>query len=1756
MKNLKENFREFKDRLNLIYMSEDTSNPEGTGDWTENEVINKDIERNNLSDEEKVERIINLVKSPIEFSLRDIKFIEQNKDLVRNNKDFRYYFRRIAEHYLSLSVVKDSVIPSRILYALGTSTLLKEFIPLKIKRGIKLVIDQRLKEIRDLSNKNVEGWTKGETSQIISLYKALKNENKKTGNKKINDVFKAISKKLVEKAIDLANSNKNLSTTERLLIWEIRRQMPDKFRASSEVSNLIGNSAEVNAKELLDDILSGNKNEKKNNPDLILVWEILEDLAYQNDVSVNNLDKKKLRNFILRGNATYFLEALNNISPKVLLPVHLQALNDLKSPAFKDLWEKTNEHFDAESIFIDEKDRRKKEKNKEYAQKEEELNAKKEKIKEKLIDEYLDSPEIKNREKVEEYKRKKDEFEKKLKEEKIGDKNLIEIAKNIKNIFSKTAARQKVFDDYFKGSIDTLIYEESTPTERFKALNTFQNELLNMRKKGFKNLFPRENSNEDNQENNNALKDEEISTLEGVFSTLKKSTLIKELEKLNEEIIKIDQELHKELLYDDESELAKLDKEIKDLETKKIDENIAEIQKEKIYDVYKDILGTREKIFNEYDAGLKQRISSHTLHASDFQVLLLDNDLRPKGATVEHLKLYEFRDKFKETLDSIDLDLNGIETVISNIDLDDPDPNLDELQPFLQKIEENIGISVFRKEMQDDLNILLDSPQIKDEVLKGLMGHFSAEITNKISDAMGSFAQDDEKYQAQRNFFINQVRTHNNISSKADIAAIDNAYQQYFYNKTSLDKKTETERNLLEGALEGVPENEKEKIREAYDKGVSFLQKGYNSDNFQFPGSQKLNEANIQAQSFSLEFSAFLREHQNNLSDLLSNISKEDVDKKDLELSFRNFKESWNIEGKQELADKISKFRNLCQEVIFNEIDENGNSLYKEFLEEYFKTIDVAISNLQAGIDELDSTISFTGKEQVWGKIQMDFKKLASWISFDQGQLSKYKVNIENRLFSHKEKNNKNENINVNGFSESVQHLKSLGIFDNRENAQEKFDEMRMDFNEKSNNFSQKTNKIRRKIESDKNKLSDEKFEEKYGMYKNEADTTMSHFNDYKKDFDDEWKHYNDPKYFEKWWEKYEKDGESRFNAISEFQNFERLNRTVDEMSNKAKDLNNWLNNWDKFGEIERQNKWYNRIETNSFSLYSIYLLIKQNMDIVDTRWKREQDRMAYNVGMQIYGDSDWGKEFRRMAEDSENERVKQWEGNYSSLEVWNVAEYLYKTNDPDEAKACIGLLNEKGYLKWDNPRLWRTLMRLQSIVVFNIPEDMHMEPEEITRKVGDACEIIWTKDDFKNWDTAMDDSMKKAKGSYEKEFRNLTDSRDANNESMLAHSLASMLEKWKKGDTTDVYPDKFYSFLHLAFEQGKLNGQPDMRWYFLIKGVTTKNPQGESLLPKTVFNKFNVDLLANMPYFDFFIDKSGWKKNGRIVPPHTPGAEQRIWNYNDFMAWDKMMGNAGGTFFPKSGSSLSSDIEIFFYDIVDMSEDARGRVVRMARGANTNLDHDDGETIFTGFEYKQIMQLLSSRSEGNQQITDDFWRNYLHGFELFMKNKKRYIEENDKIYGDFSEWQNMRKDKLRDVGEKIKIASAVIQILSGNMKSQTQKPLIFNERDWTTDKGLSPHKANNSKRTINNVLFQLLENVGDDEVGKHKERLSKNLYKKSTDYDTLKARKEWGWDKVNDANQEFFGEEGGSKYFANTEAVWNVLKNFGENGNALSMAA
>ena len=567
--------------------------------------------------------------------------------------------------------------------------------------------------------------------------------------------------------------------------------------------------------------------------------------------------------------------------------------------------------------------------------------------------------------------------------------------------------------------------------------------------------------------------------------------------------------------------------------------------------------------------------------------------------------------------------------------------------------------------------------------------------------------------------------------------------------------------------------------------------------------------------------------------------------------------------------------------------------------------------------------------------------------------------------------------------------------------------------------------------------------------------------------------------FFDQWFHEYSSGDPQKMNeAISDMNVFSGM--ANENYMKEVKKQNNQLQKFTKdYDEFEKNNpdwrnapiksligapvrlwKGFQNLSWHWFSIMDIYQMAKDFMEVWERERKKIEEQAVAALGSKIFGDSAIGKEFARRAEEAEETRVGEYKKRMEDKPAYAWRAVLYRTSNQDEARAMMDLLSEAGQLRWDDPGLLRTLNRLQNKIKFNIPEDIvNQSYSQLSKMIGQAClEPLWSKKVFDNWDQSQKGNFKKGLEQHDKNFQNLVD------EKGITQALGSMLERWESGDDT-VNPLEFANYLYQAFKVGEINGPEDPRWFYLIVGARLENPQGKTLLPKDFFIFMKGELRAEVPYFDFFTEKSAdyWMKDGRLVPKGTPGGHPGSdgWNNSDIDGWVNFLRKGVSSF--SDESSISKRSVDFFYQFVTTSPNARIRLDKQGRKLGSDSDHDDAWMQSAGISYNNMTQALNKKSEGADIMSQPWANSFLDGFPRAIESLYRDIEECQKIYGDVPGWEEAKNQKLIDIGERIRIGFIAAQTLSGNVHDNTsQHPMILDIGFWN-DPNSSANQARNT---------------------------------------------------------------------------------------------
>ena len=1636
--------------------------------------------------EKTIDRVNKILENPLHFSLAGVRFLE--KVLAEDegkNPEVRIFTEEHRMRFINLivysyesnkaAITLSKVVPPRILLEVSTLKRLWKILPLPLQGNINDVMKQNVSEVEKVATtKPPTTWTKIEVSKVCSIYLLLREQG--FAGERIEKISKGLTEWIAHVYKRAEQSGRidwdSVSSTEKLLILEVRKLLGDSTFFGG---GLMRDGFEQLAQGVAKDLVS----QDSNNPDLLLVWDLIEDIP--NARNLSGVDYQKLQQLIEYGNASRFLQTVEQRGHRVLSLIEFQALEEVNTA----IWE-------APEFWDDSSDRMKR--RRPIDEKIIKLEAEIKKL--SLDDESSLNAEIEH---MRDGDPLKDDYKEKGEKRDQSFNALEEVFLDLEEHFLCDDELVPLFEDYFadfrrakEKDGDKEARQELLLSfiESFRAALNQERQRVNRngspgldeRKKGVIAL-------------NKAFQDfgKTSGTFKKAKEYLKKKASEqnkKKIDELNGKITTLKDQ------YDDDTEEERVIYGLLQYFEPENQKNVA------------------QEVKTKYFVDLEARVQEHRLHADDLDVLWdrqVADSFMPKEAQSRSIQIIGLRDRFADVL------LEGTDEEAAYINsfaftreaLGDPEAMVREVELFFGGEE---LLKRFKKAVDMDYNWdeLVKNPQIKQEIIRGVMQHFRGKIYNVLGDKLPA-----DFPGVERDKFWNVMRRHFAVRQPDGVKNVHQQYEAYENNQQQTNRSLEETRQKYEQMSHGYTEKGK-KVSE---------------DNFDF-WSQDVGGFDKAIDDLSLQTSVQQDRVKSLVAHFLGRLAGiKDKVKIGEDPGIEAFVEDWQG-AEKELCAQVQSIGQIAQELGIG-INNNGeNQFVKEFLEKGVQgEILSSVSRLVQYLGEQKNRLS--ADDVVWSNLSGEFERLREHLDFKSAS-GKLRVISRER---HNEMRRQPENIKI---------LNDLGLFeeDGEQKALEKFDKMRVEYDAAFVEFERNAKDITRKVRLDIHRMSDEDFVGKYGSSKETMEEEMQKYDASCTQFNNVWKDFRKPEFFENWLEKYkgndpsisddmdprDKFRISRANAIDEFSDWDDITKQVGEMGEFAQGYRKWLDSYSKWKKDNSLWGGMKRVQWQSFSIRSVYEIVKQFMEVVERRRKRREDKTIGNLGVMIFGNTIMGKEFDRMASKAEDERISEWKAAYGDEEPWNLRDILYKSKEPDEVKALIDLIIEKGFFRWDDPQLLLLFNRLQKNVTFLVPEDLNLEYSELKKKIYSACRGIWpgNSDRFRAWDSSFEDSLKKAQGVHTKEFDDLE-----HNKSERKKVLANMLQAWGRGEVENIDPAKYEAYLYRAFETGKLNGQPDPRWFFLIMGLTLKNPKtNQTLLSRRVLDRFQA-LMTQIPPMEFFIDTSSPKKDGKIVPKDTPGSSVRPWGISDFEIWKSMLlSNVGdGDYNFDTNQTIKRNTTKFFYQNMIMSGQARGRFDRVQISGKGKIDHDDGAMFAAMWDFETMKKQITEGMDTTGKFTPDFWRNVLSGYDLYFRQMNEYIREKDQEWKDNPAWPAQKEQILKDIGNRLKAAFMLTQAMSGNYRQQSAKmTLVFDQAKWDENNVYSIC-ARHSKEKIEFFMDDVLDKVGESQY-----KSVFDIYAGGRESDPL-------FKKTNDSNEKLFGKD--EQIFQNTSMIEQALEDY-----------
>lgn len=1685
------------------------------------------------------------LKNPLKFRMSHLREMEGNRKNL--SPEQRGDFRDMAGYFLSLKQSNGSKkLPPQMLVQIEKSSLFS-LLSQKMKEQIKNVLDRQMEELIDFSQKSIE--TPSTAIRATILYRRLR--SRAHNDDRLKSIFDAVQSKLLGWAIEklrkgsissqvqktltglktTGEDGEKLTKQNKLIVAEIYRMFP---HGEDWVDNCDAQSARSFALEAIQAV-----KEDPSDPTMVLSWNMIDEwMAEGNEEMISLLTQKftpeELSQFIGRARAVELLQFAQKQAP--FLPAHLQALNALKNEPellpenySEAVWQELSpaaqrikEINDKEKLLKEKYDVSREEEvehhKKRYPNGKEVLAYEKAVQKKETVittcwDENVSQLEelIKRWDNIAKFEVQAAEARRKV----LKKKSKLDIVSPEKDLERKTKYQEdqdKYIENYKKQLQESLLL--------FKTLQQEVQESSSLDTKGKEKIIQkfqkhiREKLPYSTDYGVSAQPEEDATLLQNVIEGLK--TYEDEVKKQEEQKESAIKEMPFSKSFQEKTK--EYDNEIKKLETKRTKFSKDLQAQEEWHEVFSNPQEHAQKAMDNFWRGIQSRLDNHTLHAADFEVLWNDEFEAEVAENITNLpefeKIQQFRTAFSSALDGI----------FDDIDLTD-----DKYETWYEALDkklsyENLIKRVFEKGF--DIQKEFSSPQKISELLEGAITKYREEIFGMVK---GNVAED-----KQDEVYSHWDRLHGRLSGPVvDPSVIAGEHSKYEIEKVSADKRIQSEQEKNISIVEGLRqrasflaetnpelknhlEKEAQKLEEAWEVRKKWYSEGGRmsienssgeTENVWAPGKKVLAEMALQAGGVEKEIGSLLEE---SITGPVAGIKNECLEYAKLESPVEKKKKQKVIREKLEKffetwpqqKTKLDRLLGDHQSVLVRLIPEEeqlGGEFVSKIGEEgkdWIKKIDERIHTWKG--DAKSHNYLYHGDEELFRMIPGAAQSLRSVIDFNQGKYSQESDRLDNFL---------EKDTDTIKFLDEEKFFSDSSV--DRKEFKSKYEEMAGSFRSNIQNYKTQFKKLKSRLRKDLDNLNDEEFTNRYkGVPRESMEELLTGHDAQLAQFEKGSSKFLSPSFFNNWLRRYGSSPESRANALDEMSQFRSLDSWSQEASKQADGMGKWVEEWNN-GSTKKIRQ-YQR-----FSIYDIYALVKQAVEVNRRRWERNSERAVAEIGVSFFGKtSPWGKEFHRKAQEAEDVRVKELQTEMDEDPWWGIQETLYITNDADVAKACINLLIEKGVFKWDDPKLWKTFMRLSNNAVNFQDKDKYLDFSEILEKCKNVIEFIWTRETFRQWDTTLESKIKSKEDEFADDFQRLEHHKTAR-----AGFLADVLTRWSKGNRENTDPAKYGCFLRKAFEAGKLNGGPynDSRWYFLIQGIKM------GILSRDFFGRLNGELLGQMPFFDFFIDKDEYKKDGRIVPEGTPGAEARAWTYDDYEKWADMLHKDGEPYSVETARKRTKD---FFYEVICQSATGLARVERKVREGAKNFDHDDGSLFSAALGVESVKKMLNTTSTDEDKYTPDFWRSVLAGYMPYFHGIKKFITENDEKYGrENAGWNKLRERNLGEVAERMKAMLLVQHSLAGNINLTERKSILFQKHDMELKGPMSPcflGSVESNDKMIKNILTvagkkekygvileqgEWLSSRGEIAIGKE-ENTSKAFYNKdNSNKDTITGK-------------------------------------------------
>lgn len=359
----------------------------------------------------------------------------------------------------------------------------------------------------------------------------------------------------------------------------------------------------------------------------------------------------------------------------------------------------------------------------------------------------------------------------------------------------------------------------------------------------------------------------------------------------------------------------------------------------------------------------------------------------------------------------------------------------------------------------------------------------------------------------------------------------------------------------------------------------------------------------------------------------------------------------------------------------------------------------------------------------------------------------------------------------------------------------------------------------------------------------------------------------------------------------------------------------------------------YSKTEWHFVSWYDLtrgYEIIKS---WTENRMHRNSDMRVGKVGEKIIPNlhipltETLTGEFANKAHEAEHHEVDRLIGLYKPHDIFHLRHMLHDgITHVDQLKAVISILCERGAMRWDDPNLLKLFNQFQKRIIFNTtdPEKEFSELSKFNSRIREACNTLWTPDDFRNWQSQNNSAYESGKQKFLNRCNEISETTG------LKTELKKMLKEVRE-DPHHHHVDamEYEEMIDYACDKGKMG--PKDRLYYIFQGMDT------GLLDRKRGSELDGKYLNHVPPLEFFA-------GGRAVT---------LKDVKIFAKIDAHLYEPGPAF-----------THIFQSEIMNIP-DIKQRLEKVVSKGSPPLDHDDFTAYGAYLEDTTLDTLLKLRADG-----------------------------------------------------------------------------------------------------------------------------------------------------------------------------------------------